>query len=151
VGAAADPTGRTVAITWSSRMPAGQADDDVWLLYSADGGDTWTQPIRVNDNTAASRQFQPWVVVDAHGRVHVAWTDLRNGMNETWYARSADPRAGFEPNIQVTDGRGAATASFLGDYKGIVVSGPDVLVVWEDTRRGNGDIYFSRAPGAAGP
>ena len=33
--------------------PAAQADDDVWLLYSKDGGDTWTQPIRVNDNTNA--------------------------------------------------------------------------------------------------
>ena len=50
---ATDPTGRIVAITWSSRMPGGQADDDVWLLYSKDGGDTWTQPSRVNDNTTA--------------------------------------------------------------------------------------------------
>ena len=110
VGAGADPTGRVVAITWASRMPGGQADDDVWLLYSSNGGDTWTQPIRVNDNTNASRQFESWVAVDNYGRVHVAWTDFRNGgQNETWYARSADPTAGFEPNLQVTDGRAAAT------------------------------------------
>jgi hypothetical protein len=152
VGSAADPTGRTVAITWSSQMPGGQGDDDVWLLFSKDGGDTWTQPIRVNDNTTASRQFQSWVAVDAHGRVHVAWTDLRDGgQNETWYARSADPTKGFEPNLQVTDGRGSASTSFLGDYKGIAVQGPDVLVVWQDTRRDSGDIYFARAAGAAGP
>ncbi len=152
VGSSADPTGRAVAITWTSTMPGGQGDDDVWLLYSNDGGDTWTKPIRVNDNTAASRQFQSWVGVDAHGRVHVAWTDLRDGgQNETWYARSADPTKGFEANQQVTDGRGSATASFLGDYKGLVVQGPDVLVVWQDTRRDSGDIYFSRAAGAAGP
>jgi hypothetical protein len=152
VGSAADPTGKFVAITWSSTMPAGQADDDVWLLYSKDGGDTWTQPIRVNDNTNASRQFESWVAVDAYGRVHVAWTDLRDGSNnETWYARSADPTKGFEPNLQVTDGHGSANTDFLGDYKGIVVQGPDVLVVWEDTRRDSGDIYFARAAGAAGP
>jgi hypothetical protein len=153
VGAAADPTGRTVAITWSSVMPGGESQEDVWLLYSADGGDTWTQPIRVNDNTQNSRQFQPWVAVDRHGRVHVAWTDLRtDGMNKTYYARSNDPRQGFERNMEVTDGRGSAQTDFLGDYKGIVVSGPDVLVVWEDTRRNvSGDIYFSKAPGAAGP
>jgi hypothetical protein len=81
VGSAADPTGRVVAITWASRMPGGQADDDVWLLYSSNGGDTWTQPIRVNDNTNASRQFESWVAVDSYGRVHVAWTDFRNNMN----------------------------------------------------------------------
>jgi hypothetical protein len=152
VGAASDPTGKTVAITWSSRMPGGQGDDDVWLLYSKDGGDTWTKPIRVNDNSTASRQFQPWVAVDNYGRVHVAWTDLRDGgQNETWYARSNDPTKGFEPNLQVTDAHGTAALDFLGDYKGIVVQNSDVLVVWEDTRRGNGDIYFARAPGAAGP
>jgi len=152
VGAASDPTGRIVAITWSSQMPAGESQEDVWLLYSDDGGDTWTQPIRVNDNTQNSRQFQSWVAVDAHGRVHVAWTDLRDdGLNKTYYARSSDPRQGFEPSLEVTDGRGTAQTDFIGDYKGIVISGPDVLIVWNDTRRDTCDIYFSKAPGAAGP
>jgi hypothetical protein len=152
VGADSDATGKYVAMTWSSRMTGGQADDDVWLLYSKDSGDTWTQPIRVNDNPTASRQFEPWVAVDAYGRVHVAWTDFRNGgQNETWYARSADPTKGFEPNIQITDGRGSGSTDFLGDYKGIAVQGSDVLVVWQDTRTDSGDIYFARAAGAAGP
>lgn len=152
VGSAADPTGKFVAITWTSRMPGGESDDDVWVLYSKDGGDNWSKPIRVNDNTSASRQFESWVAVDAHGRVHVAWTDFRNrGQNETWYARSADPTKGFEPNVQVTDGRGSGNTDFLGDYKSIVVQGADVLVVWQDTRRDGGDIFFSKAVGAAGP
>jgi hypothetical protein len=151
VGAASDPTGKTVAITWTSRMPGGQGDDDVWLLFSKDGGTTWTKPLRVNDNTAPSRQFQSWVAVDQCGRVHVAWTDLRNGQNEVWYARSADPTQGFEPNLQITDGRGSANTDFLGDYKGLAVQGKDVLAVWQDTRRDSGDIYFSKAVGAAGP
>jgi hypothetical protein len=152
VGSATDPTGKYVAITWTSRMPAGEGDDDVWLLYSKDGGDTWTQPIRVNDNKTRSRQFESWVAVDNYGRVHVAWTDFRDsGQNETFYARSSDPTKGFEPNIQVTDGRGSGSTDFLGDYKGIVVQGSDVLVVWQDTRRDTGDIYFARAINAAGP
>ena len=37
----------------------------------------------------------------------MAWTDLRNGQNEVWYARSADPEQGFEPNLQVTDDSGS--------------------------------------------
>jgi len=152
VGSAADPTGRYVAITWASTMPAGQGDDDVWVMYSKDSGDTWTQPLRVNDNTTMSRQFESWVAVDAHGAVHVAWTDYRDsGQDETFYARSADPTKGFEKNLQVTDGHGSGNTDFLGDYKGIVVQGTDVLIVWQDTRRDSGDIYFARAAGAAGP
>ena len=152
VGAAADSTGKFVAITWASTMTGGQGDDDVWVLYSKDGGDTWTKPIRVNDNTTKSRQFESWVAVDEKGRVHVAWTDYRDGgQNETFYARSADPTKGFEPNIQVTDGHGSGATDFLGDYKGIAVQGSDVLIVWQDTRRDSGDIYFARAAGAAAP
>ncbi len=151
VGAATDPSGKVVAITWTSRMPDGEDDDDVWLLYSKDGGDTWTEPIRVNDNQSPSRQFQSWVAVDGCGRVHVVWTDLRNGQNEVWYARSSDPSQGFEPNIQVTDDSGSADTEFLGDYKGLSIVGSDVLVVWQDTRRDSGDIYASRAVGAASP
>jgi hypothetical protein len=152
VGAASDPAGKIVAITWTSKMTGGQGDDDVWILYSTDGGDTWSKPIKVNDNTAMSRQFESWVAVDNYGRVHVAWTDFRDsGQNETWYARSSDPTKGFEPNIQVTDGHGSGSTDFLGDYKGIVVQGDDVLIVWNDTRRDSGDIYFAKAVGAAGP
>jgi hypothetical protein len=151
VGAATDPSGKIVAITWTSRMPDGEDDDDVWLLYSKDGGDSWTEPIRVNDNQNPSRQFQSWVAVDGCGRVHLVWTDLRNGQNEVWYARSSDPTQGFEPNIQVTDDSGPAKTGFLGDYKGLSIVGSDLLVVWQDTRRDSGDIYASRAAGAASP
>jgi hypothetical protein len=151
VGAAADPTGRNVAITWTSTLTGGEGDDDVWVMSSKDGGDTWSKPLRVNDNATKSRQLQSWVGVDRCNRVHVAWTDLRNGKNEVWYARAADPTQGFEPNVQVTDGSGTANRDFIGDFKGVAVLGSDVLVVWTDTRRDGGDIYFSRAVGAAAP
>jgi hypothetical protein len=151
VGAAADPTGKNVAITWTSTLSGGEGDDDVWVMFSKDGGDTWSKPLRVNDNATKSRQLQSWVGVDRCNRVHVAWTDLRNGKNEVWYARSADPTQGFEANVQVTDGSGTADRDFIGDFKGLAILGSDVLVVWTDTRRDGGDIYFSRAVGAAAP
>jgi Neuraminidase (sialidase) len=151
VGAAADPTGKYVAITWTSTYMGGEGDDDVWLMWSTDGGQNWTKPLKVNDNETAARQFQSWVAVDNCNRVHLAWTDLRNGKNEVWYARSADPTQGFEANVQVTDGSGTAATDFLGDFKGVAVLGSDVLITWTDTRRDGGDIYFSRAVGAAAP
>jgi hypothetical protein len=125
VGADADPTGKVVAITWASDLnhPDGEGDDDVWVIVSQDSGETFTDPIRVNDNMNASRQFQPWAAVDKYGGVHVVWTDLRNGgQNSTYYARMTDLEAGFEANVEITDDTGRP-ASFLGDYKGIDVAG----------------------------
>ena len=153
VGSSADPTGRTVAITWTSTMPGGQGDDDVWLLYSNDGGDTWTQAdprerqhrrrrassSRGSPSTRTGACTSPGPTCATAGRT-------RPGTR----ARPIRPRASSR-TIQVTDGHGSGNTDFLGDYKGIVVQGPDVLVVWQDTRRDSGDIYFSRAAGAAGP
>ena len=151
VGADADPTGQVVAITWASRLshPDAEDDDDVWVIVSYDSGDTFTDPIRVNDNLNASRQFQSWAAVDRYGGVHVVWTDLRDGgQNATYYARMVDIEAGFEPNVEVTDDTGAPS-SFLGDYKGIDIDGRDVVVTWADSRPGNSGIYFARAIDAA--
>jgi hypothetical protein len=152
VGSDTDPTGQIVAVTWASRQshPDAESDDDVWVIVSTDAGMTFSEPIRVNDNTTPSRQFQPWVAVDRYGAVHAVWTDLRdNGANATYYARMTDFEEGFEPNVEVTDDTGAP-ASFLGDYKGIDVVGRDVVVTWTDTRTNrSGDIYFARAKDAA--
>lgn len=151
VGGGTDPTGQVVAITWASRQnhPDAEGDDDVWVIVSYDSGDTFTDPIRVNDNLNASRQFQPWAAVDRYGAVHLVWTDLRNGgQNATYYARMVDLDAGFEPNVEVTEATGNASG-FLGDYKGIEVLGRDIVVTWTDTRNDSGDIYFARATDAA--
>jgi hypothetical protein len=151
VGGDSDPTGKIVAITWASRLNHADAegDDDVWVVVSKDSGDTFSKPIRVNDNMNPSRQFQSWVAVDKYGAVHVVWTDLRDsGQNATYYARMTDLDVGFEPNVQVSDDRGPAN-SFIGDYKGIDIDGRDVVVTWTDTRNDSGDIYFARAKDAA--
>jgi hypothetical protein len=145
VGCATDPSGQTVAITWAGKISGGDGNDDVWVLISKDGGDTWSKRLRVNDNQQPSRQFQPWVAVDATGRVHVAWTDLRNaGTNSIYYASALDPSQGFGQNVEVTDKRGAAN-TFLGDYKGLVLADPYIVAAWTDTRNGNADIYTARA------
>ena len=151
VGSDTDPTGKVVAVTWASRQshPDAESDDDVWVIVSYDSGETFSDPIRVNDNTSPSRQFQPWVAVDKYGAVHVVWTDMRdNGTNGTYYARMTDMATGFEANVQINDDAGAASG-FLGDYKGIDVVGRDVVVTWTDTRSDSGDIYFARAKDAA--
>jgi hypothetical protein len=140
-----DPSGKIVVITWAGILSGGDGDDDVWALISKDGGDTWSKRVRVNDNQQASRQFQPWAAVDATGRIHVAWTDLRNGgTNAVYYANTLDPEQGFGPSVEVTDKRGPAN-TFLGDYKSVVIQGQYVVVAWTDTRNGNPDIYVARA------
>lgn len=150
-GAGSDPTGRVLAVTWSSTMPGGDGDDDVWVVISRDGGETFGERLRVNDNETRSRQFQSWAAVDAAGTTHVIWTDFRNnGDNATYYAYLAEGSERFSENIEVGDARGEPIG-FMGDYKGIAISGPDVMMAWCDTRNGDGDVYFARIINGARP
>lgn len=147
VGGGSDPTGQVVAAVWSSQLEDTDGADDVHVVISRDGGDTWTRPIKVNDNTNKSRQFQPWAAVDRTGKVHVVWTDMRDGRNAIYYAY-AGPDNKFSRNVEITDQSGTV-GGFYGDYKGIAVNGDDVLVAWADSRSGDIDIYFSRGKGLA--
>ncbi len=150
-GAGSDPSGRVLAVTWSSTMPGGDGDDDVWVVISKDGGETFGERLRVNDNETRSRQFQSWAAVDEAGTTHVIWTDFRNnGENATYYAYLAEGSDRFSENIEVGDARGEPIG-FMGDYKGIAISGPDVMMAWCDTRNGDGDVYFARLINGARP
>jgi Neuraminidase (sialidase) len=50
---------------------------NVILSASYDGGQTWSEPIQVNDNASAVDEFQPNLTVAAHGIVSNAFYDRR--------------------------------------------------------------------------
>ena len=58
---------------------AAAGTSDVYLTQTVDGGNTWSAPIRVNDDagTASSDQFQPSVAAGSGGAVAVAFYDRR--------------------------------------------------------------------------
>jgi hypothetical protein len=82
---------------------------DISLSYSDDHGDTWSAPIRVNDDAIGNGadQWFPWVVVDESGHVHVVFLDRRNDPDNFLYslylATSTDGGAAFGPNVRVSD------------------------------------------------
>jgi hypothetical protein len=65
---------------------------DIWTAISPDGGENWSEPIRVN--AAPSPAAGPsdlgddlsWVVLD-RDHVHVGWGDWRDGERNSWYGR----------------------------------------------------------------
>ncbi len=138
---------------WSGRIYVVWGDDrfgdpDVLLVHSSDGGQTWSAPIRVNDDVVGNGadQFFPWVHVDENGHVHVVFLDRRedpdNFLIGTVLATSTDGGQTFGPNIRVSDGiYGPTTFGFLGDYIGSSTGGGKIVPMWPDGRNGNPDIF----------
>lgn len=52
---------------------------DVWVACSEDGGDSWSEPIRVNDDKSDRDQFFTWMACDpATGYLYTVFYDRRN-------------------------------------------------------------------------
>jgi hypothetical protein len=138
-------------------------DTDVYLASSHDAGATWSDPVRVNNDTEGNGidQFFGAVTVTDEGWVHVGFYDRRsdpeNRMLEYWWAISFDGGASFPLNMPMSDVSfdgdlsQEGDLSFIGDYTGISSANGTVAAVWCDTRRAtesapDSDIYGAVVP-----
>ena len=128
---------------------------DIYSAASFDGGQTWNAPIRVSQDIDPGTDYHqfPSIAVDARGTVYVGWAGWGQSFatRGVFLARSRDKGATWETNLRVD--RGADRAR---KYAPAMTVDPDgsVLMVWEDDRSGNGDIYFGtgeRGSGNGGP
>jgi hypothetical protein len=137
--AAADDTNSNVYVAWANYRN-GYAN--ILSSRSLDGGVTWSNPIKVNDDTTTHDHFMPWMTV-SHGLISVDFYDRRldpqNHLIDVFYAESADGGASFSPNLRVTDASFNPDAiifsngeSFIGDYIGIASNGTLAHPIWTD-------------------
>jgi len=135
---AVDQKNGNIYVAW---VDAENGDGDIMLRRSTDGGNSWSSPVRVNDDslTSHSDQLMPSVAVSPDGVIHVAFVDRRNDPTNTaydiYYAESDNGGASFGKNVRVTMKSSNPNllhdSTFIGDYLGIS-SGNDgtVHVVW---------------------
>lgn len=89
-------------------IPVGANGIDIWCLRSTDDGQTWSAPVRVNDDPPGreSDQFHPWLTCDEQGVLTAIWYDRRDDpANYLWHiytSRSLDGGVTWEPSVRVT-------------------------------------------------
>ncbi len=124
---------------------------DVFFRRSTDGGETWSQPIRLSDDSATSTadQFHPWLDVDQNGVITVIFYDRRNDTNnllmDVYITQSFDGGETWTPNRRVTSVSSDPSASksgLIGEYIGLDTWNAKPFMVWTDTREGTQDVYF---------
>ena len=138
--------------------------EDVYLRRSADGGQSWSEATRVNDNPAddGTSQYMPRVAVAPSGRVDVLFLDRRrdrgNVMTDAFLAQSTDGGRTFENHRVSSRSFDSTVGPFVdatfpidfGSRLGLLSSDDGTLAAWTDTRfgnEGNGrqDILFAEA------
>jgi hypothetical protein len=123
---------------------------DVFIARSDDGGATWGTNVQVDDFPDLERiDERPTLAADCHGRVHVAWTDLRAREPDTnvFYASSSDAGGSFSANRQLDDSKTGfdpdtqvATNQW---HPSLAADRGRLFVAWQDNRLGNDDVFFT--------
>jgi len=107
---------------------------DVWVMRSDDGGDNWTDAIRVNDDTGSADQFFTWMCVDPLSNILYAVfydrRDLEGNHTHVYLARSTDKGESWT-NIRISEESFRTNPLvFFGDYNHISAYGGRVRPIW---------------------
>ncbi|HEY0367023.1 MAG TPA: sialidase family protein, partial [Pyrinomonadaceae bacterium] len=120
------PNKGALYVNW---IDARNGDPDVFVMSSRNGGDTWTAPVRVNDDALKNgkAQFFTWMAIDpADGSVNVIFYDRRDGKGTQTgltLARSVDGGRTFVNHRIEMPLFNVSERVFFGDYSSVSAVG----------------------------
>ncbi len=143
------PNHGTIYVNWSDQRN-GPSDTDVWLSKSTDMGETWSAPVRVNDDPAGKQQFFTWMDIDqTNGNLFCVFYDRRNHSDnntDVYLAYSTDGGNSFV-NQQISESPFIPNSGvFFGDYTNITVHDNIVRPIWTRLQGGQLSIWTDVTP-----
>ncbi|MCC6908591.1 MAG: exo-alpha-sialidase [Phycisphaerales bacterium] len=136
----------------SSSVPANDVCD-VMFARSTDGGQTFSTPIRINDDPPGQDyQWMASISIAPSGRLDATWFDTRDDPNHfisrLYYSYSWDGGLTWSPNRAVGDpfdpSLGYPQQNKIGDYFQCQSDNGSVSVIHPATFNGEQDIYYQR-------
>lgn len=127
------PDNGSIYINWTDQRN-GEDDTDVWLSKSTDNGATWSDPVRVNDDSPGKQQFFTWMDIDSEtGYLYFVFYDRRNyddNNTDVFMAVSRDGGNSFI-NFKISESPFLPNSSvFFGDYTNISVHNNVIRPMW---------------------
>lgn len=134
----------TIYINWSDQIN-GPDDTDIWLSKSVDGGKTWSQAKRVNDDPPGKHQMFHWMTVDpTNGFLYFVFYDRRHYVDDrtdVFLAVSKDGGESFSNYIISESPFTPYGWKFMGDYSNVVAFGEIIRPVWARMDDGNVSVW----------
>jgi hypothetical protein len=134
--------------------PPGTDPGDLMLARSTDGGNSWSAPVRINDDAQgpAAWQWMGTLGVAPNGRLDAVWIDTRESqqanMGRLYYASSADAGQTWSANLAITPPWnsyvGWPQQNKIGDYYQLVSDLVGAHLIYAATFNGEQDIYYLR-------
>lgn len=129
-------------------------DLDVYASTTLDGGLSWSQPVRVNDDASGNGIMQDmvWSGISDQGVQVIAWRDRRNAGTgffqgfDIYAAYSTNRGISYSPNIRISPATAPFDSSLSNagnDFLGLDIRGDTAHIAWADHSSGNLDVFHS--------
>lgn len=101
----------------------------------------WQTDTRITNNPQNSYTSanNAWCVAANGNDLHIVWFDERDGNREIYYKRSSNSGSAWGSDIRLTNNSGNSQSP------SITITGQIVMIVWQDERDGNFEIYSKRS------
>ncbi len=125
----------TLYVNWSDQRN-GTDNTDVFFSRSTDGGQTWSKPKKVNDDTTQTHQYLTWMQVDpTTGFIYVVYYDrsrFSDHKTDVKLSYSFDGGKTFQSKIISEKPFIPHKQVFMGDYNNIDAYNGIVTPIWTD-------------------
>lgn len=138
----------TIYVNWTDQRN-GTEDTDVWIAKSTDGGDTWSEPIRINNDAKGHEQFLTWLTIDqTTGYLYTVFYDRRqydDNRTDVYVAYSTDGGESFT-NVRLTEQpfRLEEEGPFFGDYNNITAYQGNIYPIWTQMNGKKLSVWIAR-------
>ncbi len=130
-------------------------ESDIYFARSSDGGLSWKNNIRINDDTAGTIQWMPTMSIAPDGRIDAVWYDTRNDPNgntphsEMFYSFSIDGGSTWAVNRRISESFdttiGFPNQNKIGDYIDCRSDLQKMNFIYSATYNGGQDVWFMTA------
>ena len=126
---------------------------DVMFARSTNGGNTFSSPVKINDDiSTANYQWFGTMSVAPNGRIDVIWLDTRDHpgtyLSALYYSNSKDGGLTWSVNERLSGyfdpHLGWPQQNKMGDYYDMISDNQGAFLSWAATFNGEQDVYFSR-------
>ena len=138
------PDRGTIYIVWADQRN-GTTNTDIFLSKSTDKGNTWSIPVKVNNDATARHQFFVWSTIDqSTGHLWFVFYDRRNttgSETDVYAAKSTDGGVTFD-NFKISETPFIPTSGvFFGDYTNIAAFNGKIYPIWMRLHNGQLSIW----------
>jgi RHS repeat-associated protein len=120
----------------------GTNNQNIYYSKRSAGTGTWSTPnLKVNDGSGNTHERNPRIAGTPAGAQTAVWMDLRSNQRNIYSSTLAAGGSAWAANKRVTDNTSSSVAK---DFPDVAVGADGTsYAVWEDSRNGNADVFFS--------